>query len=331
MIIKTKNYKSSNDINILINFLEKGNYKYHIICENQYKSILVYDDNIDKNLLSNFKCISDIINISTKFKLCSREYKKDNTVININGISIGGNNKVMIAGPCAIEDEKSYINSAIKIAEAGGQILRGAIFKPRTSPYDFQGIGEVGIDVLKRAKYETGLSIVTEVMDVSMIEKVSEVSDIIQVGSRNMQNFTMLKTLGGLNKPILLKRGLSSTIEEWLLAAEYILLEGNSQVILCERGIRSFENWTRNTLDLAAVSLVKNISHLPIIVDPSHATGNRKLINPMSKAAIVSGADGLMIEVYDSPDNSICDAKQTINIDEFRNIIKELEELKRVI
>ena len=269
--------------------------------------------------------------IQEPYKLASRESKKDDTVIEFsNGVKIGGNNKpVVMAGPCSVEaDYNGLLDVARAVKAAGGEILRGGAFKPRTSPYDFQGLEEKGLELLARAKSETGLLIVTEVMDTLDLPLVAEVADIIQIGARNMQNFKLLKAVGKCDKPVLLKRGAAATIREFLLAAEHIMYAGNEQVILCERGIKGVDSSsTRNTLDLAAVPVIHKYSHLPVIVDPSHGTGRRYLIEPMSKAAIISGANGLMIEVHHDPDHASSDGAQSLTIEQFNILMSSINDM----
>ncbi len=268
------------------------------------------------------------------FKMASREYRGADTVIEIKTaakpVTIGEGYCTIIAGPCAIECRESYIEMAKLLQEAGAHILRGGLFKPRTSPYSFKGLGSPGIDIIKEARQITGLPVATEIMDIRDLEVLYETTDIMQVGSRNMQNFSLLQEMGKLNKPVLLKRGLSATIEEWLLAAEYILNEGNDKVILCERGIRTFEPYTRNTVDIGAVPLIKHLSHLPIIVDPSHATGKWYMVAPIARAAIAAGADGIMVEVHQDPDKALSDGKQSLTPENFCKMIKELKDLAQL-
>ncbi|RKY01245.1 3-deoxy-7-phosphoheptulonate synthase [Candidatus Poribacteria bacterium] len=271
--------------------------------------------------------------IMVPYKLVSRQFKSENTLIRVGeDVVIGGEEIVVMAGPCAVETEEQILKIARAVAASGAKILRGGAFKPRTAPYSFQGLGEEGLKLLAIAREETGLKIVTEVMSDRDVELVYEYADMLQVGTRNMQNFSLLKELGKIDKPVLLKRGMSATIEEWLLAAEYIVSSGNHRVVLCERGIRTFETYTRFTLDLSAVPLVKQLSHLPVIVDPSHGTGRRELVIPMAKAAIAAGADGLMIEVHHDPENSWTgDGRQSLLPDQFDLMMKELRPLAAVL
>lgn len=269
--------------------------------------------------------VERVVFITRPFKLAGREFHPDNTIISVGGITIGGTELVVMAGPCAIEGEEQLMEAAEAVKSAGAAVLRAGAFKPRTSPYSFQGLEQEGLHFLDEVRVKTGLLIVTEVMDQFTVGEVAETADIIQVGARNMQNYYLLRELGKIRKPVLLKRGLSATIEEWLMAAEYILSGGNYEVILCERGIRTFEPYTRNTLDLSAVPLIKQLSHLPIIVDPSHGTGLSGLVPAMSKAALAAGADGLMIEVHPHPEDALSDGPQSLTPDQFRKLIKELK------
>ncbi len=263
--------------------------------------------------------------------LVNRHSNGADTVIHVNGIDIGGGQVVIIAGPCAVESRKQLLDTAKGVHAGGANMLRGGAFKPRTSPYSFQGLGEEGLKYLKEARELTGLPIVTEVMDTRDMEMVCEYTDIVQIGSRNMHNFPLLKEAGICGKPVLFKRGLMATIDEYLLAAEYILREGNDQVILCERGIRTFETSTRNTLDLSAVPVLKKKTHLPVIVDPSHGTGQRWLVPIMAKAAIVVGADGIMVEVHNHPEEALSDGFQSLYPEEFEQMVKEMEEIAHVM
>ena len=249
----------------------------------------------------------------------------------VNGIKIGGKKIVVMAGPCSVETEEQIISVAKSVKLGGAAMLRGGAFKPRTSPYSFQGLKEKGLELLKIAKQETGLPIVTEIMSADKIERFVEDVDVIQVGARNMQNFELLKELGKTNKPILLKRGLSATIEEWIMSAEYIMAGGNDNVILCERGIRTFETYTRNTLDLSAIPAVKKLSHLPIVIDPSHASGMWWMVEPMAKAAIAAGADGLIIEVHNDPEHALCDGAQSLKPERFAHLMGELKGIAQII
>jgi len=261
----------------------------------------------------------------------NRKSKPDATIVNVGGIKIGSSEIVIIAGPCAVENHEQLIETARIVKKAGAVLLRGGAFKPRSSPYNFQGLGEEGVKMLREAGRETGLPIVTEVMDTRMVKFVAEYADMLQIGSRNMQNYPLLKEVGMLRKPVLLKRGMMATIEEYLLAAEYILNQGNEQVVLCERGIRTFETTTRNTLDLSAVPMLKHLTHLPVIVDPSHGTGHRWMVPPMAKAAVAAGADGLIMEVHYKPEEALCDGYQSLSPDEFTRLMADLKKLGNAI
>ncbi len=278
-----------------------------------------------------FSGVEDVLRVSKPFKLASREFKPEKSVIQINGVSLGGENIPIMAGPCAVESREQILETALKVKEAGATILRGGAFKPRSSPYSFQGLKEEGLEMLAEAKEKTGLSIVTEVMTAEHVPLVGKVADILQIGTRNMQNYPLLEAAGKYKKPVLLKRGMMATLEEFLMAAEYILSNGNPNVILCERGIRTFEKYTRNTLDLSAVPLLKELSHLPVCVDPSHATGSRSLITPLSKAAIAAGTDALIIEVHPHPEKALSDGAQSLNLEEFSKFMEELRPVAEAV
>lgn len=282
---------------------------------------------LDSNKLLTFDGVDKILKVEEPFKKANRLFKPEDTVIDVNGTLVGGNHLGIMAGPCSVESEEQIIEIAKAVKASGANFLRGGAFKPRTSPYSFQGLELEGLKLLKLAKEETGLSIVTEIMSTDYIDEFVKDVDVIQVGARNMQNFDLLKQLGKTNKPILLKRGLSSTIEEWLMSAEYIMAGGNDNVILCERGIRTFEPYTRNTLDLSAIPVVKKLSHLPIIIDPSHSGGYWYLVEPLAKAAIAAGADGLMIEVHNDPQNALSDGQQSLKPELFDKVMKKVKVL----
>jgi len=264
-------------------------------------------------------------------KQVSRKENQETTIVNVNGVKVGGKEVVIFAGPCAVENKEQLFETARSVKTSGAKILRGGAFKPRSSPYSFQGLGKAGLELLSQVKRELGMPIVTEVMDTRQLELVSEHADLIQVGSRNMQNFPLLKEVGKCKKPILLKRGMMATIEEFLNAAEYILNQGNNQVILCERGIRTFETSTRNTLDLSAVPMLKHLSHLPIIVDPSHGTGLRWMVPIMAKAAIAAGADGIIMEVHYKPEIALCDGHQSLRLNEFSKLMIDLRKIAKAV
>lgn len=286
---------------------------------------------IDPSKLEANKNVERIMHVQEPFKKANRLFHPDNTIIDVLGNKIGGKKIALIAGPCSVESEEQITEIAKEVKELGANFLRGGAFKPRTSPYSFQGLELEGLELLKKAKEKTGLPIVTEIMSTNMIEKFIQDVDVIQVGARNMQNFDLLKELGKTNKPILLKRGLSATIEELIMSAEYIMAGGNENVILCERGIRTFETYTRNTLDLSAIPAIKKLSHLPVIVDPSHATGKAWMVEPLSKAAIAVGADGLIIEVHNDPANALCDGQQSVKPEEYGKLLDDLRAIANAV
>ena len=269
--------------------------------------------------------VENVVRIVKPFKLASREFQKENTVISVRGILIGSKKIPVMAGPCAVENRTVLTGIAEKVKAAGATFLRGGAFKPRTSPYAFQGLGEEGLQYLAEAREKTGLPIITEIMDPRDMDAINNYTDIIQIGARNMQNFRLLLEVGSSDKPVLLKRGLSSTIKEWLMSAEYIMSRGNHNVMLCERGIRTFETATRNTLDLSAVPVLKELTHLPVVVDPSHGVGKRSLVAPMAKAAIAAGADALIIEVHSNPEEAMSDGDQSLKPEQFEQLMKEMK------
>ena len=275
--------------------------------------------------------VDHVMRVLKPYKLVSRDTKPEPTVIEVNGVKIGSDQIAMMAGPCSVESPEQMNAAASELADMGIKILRGGAFKPRTGPYSFQGLGQEGLDILHETAKEHGMAVITEVLDIRDLDKIVPKADILQVGARNMQNFELLKELGKINKPVMLKRAMNATIEEFLLAAEYILAHGNPEVILCERGIRTFEKETRNTLALATVPLVKELSHLPIIVDPTHGTGKKSLIEPMAKAAIACGADGIMIEVHPNPEEALSDAQQQLLPSEFRAVMKNLTPIAEAV
>jgi 3-deoxy-7-phosphoheptulonate synthase len=278
----------------------------------------------DTRLIEVLDGVQEVHRITEPYKLASRTFKPDNTVITIDDLRIGGDEVIVIAGPCSAENEEQVEASAAAVKRAGAKALRGGAFKPRSSPYSFQGLGEDGLRLLRAAADRHNLKLVSEVMDISQLEMMSRYVDVLQVGARNMQNFTLLRELGHSRTPVLLKRGISATIEEWLLSAEYILAGGNTNVILCERGIRTFESYTRNTLDISAIPVVKKLSHLPVFVDPSHGTGMRDKVAPMARAAVAAGADGLLIEVHSDPDHALSDGAQSMFPSQFDRLMAEL-------
>ena len=287
---------------------------------------------IDPKAIEVDEAVDHVMRVSEPYKLANRAFHPEDTIVDVAGVKVGGDNLALIAGPCSVESEEQVIEIAKSIKASGANILRGGAFKPRTSPYAFQGMGSSGLDILVAAKKETGLPICSELMDASYLDEFNEKVDLIQIGARNMQNFDLLKKVGaGTKKPILLKRGLSATFEEWIMSAEYIMASGNPNVILCERGIRTFESYTRNTLDLQAIPVVKKLTHLPIVIDPSHAGGKWWLVEPMSKAAIAAGADGLMVEVHNNPEKALCDGPQSLRPEKYENLLKQISQIATVV
>jgi 3-deoxy-7-phosphoheptulonate synthase len=278
----------------------------------------------DPRLLEMLEGVQEVVRITEPYKLASRTFKPEDTIINVGEVRIGGDEVVVMAGPCSAETEAQVQSAAAAVKRGGAKVLRGGAFKPRSSPYSFQGLGGEGLRMLRDAADQHGLKLVSEVMDISQLEEISRYADILQVGARNMQNFTLLRELGRARRPVLLKRGISATIEEWLLSAEYVLSGGNMEVILCERGIRTFESYTRNTLDISAIPVVKKLSHLPVFVDPSHGTGRRDKVAPMARAAVAAGADGLLIEVHCDPDHALSDGAQSLFPGQFDRLMAEL-------
>lgn len=333
MIVVMQLKATAKQVGGVIKKIEELGFKPHM-SEGEEKTIIGLvgsDRHVDPQVFTILPGVEQIIPILRPFKLASREFKPKDSVIHINGLKIGGEEVIVMAGPCAVESKEQVLETAIAVKKAGAKILRGGAFKPRTSPYSFQGLGKQGLEFLAYAKYKTGLYIVTEVLEPKDVPLVSQYADILQIGARNMQNFALLEEVGKISKPVLLKRGMSSTLEELLLSAEYILSNGNYNVILCERGIRTFEKYTRNTLDISAVPVIKKLSHLPVIVDPSHSTGQKDLVNPISKAAIAAGADGLIIEVHPHPDKALCDGPQSLTVTEFEKLMKELKAITEAV
>jgi len=287
--------------------------------------VLHNQGHIETGLFLGLPGVKELIPVTRPYKLVSREFQPDDTVIRVDEVAIGNGHLTIIAGPCAVESEQQALTIARHVQQAGAQLFRGGAFKPRTSPYSFQGLGEEGLKILARVRDDTGMPVVTEAMDHEVFDLIETYADIIQIGTRNMQNFSLLRRAGRTDKPILLKRGLSATIEEWLMAAEYIMDAGNSKVILCERGVRTFAHHSRNTLDLSAIPVVQKESHLPIIVDPSHAAGRRDQVIPLSRAAVAVGAHGLMVEVHHQPERALSDGAQSLYPDQFRELCRQIE------
>ena len=327
MIIVMKSGAAEEDLQRVIHTIEELGYQSHVIRGTQRSVIGAVGDERGKARLQSLEAlpgVESVVPILQPFKLASREFKRSQTVVKVGDVEIGGDRLVVIAGPCSVETEDQILETAKTVKEAGATILRGGAFKPRTSPYAFQGLGEEGLRLLAAARKETGLAIVTEVLKPEDVDLVAETADMLQIGARNMQNFALLKRVGEVKKPVLLKRGISSTIQEFLMAAEYVLSEGNYSIVLCERGIRTFETATRFTLDLNAVPVIKKLSHLPVIVDPSHGTGHWEYVTPMAKAAIACGADGLMIEVHMRPEIAFSDGIQSLKPAAFRQLMQEV-------
>ena len=294
--------------------------------------LLGNDGRVDDSLIAELPGVAKVIHVSNPYKQVSREWRPENTIVTIApGVAFGGKDVPVIAGPCSVESEAQILESARAVKAAGGKALRGGAFKPRSSPYSFQGLGKKGLELLALAKAETGLAIVTEAMDDEGAHLVAEVADCIQIGARNMQNYSLLKTVGRIGKPVLLKRGMAATIQDFLLSAEYVLSEGNPNVILCERGLRSFDSASRNLFDLTAIPVVHQLSHLPIVADPSHGTGRRDKVMPMSRAAVACGADGLMIEMHPQPDRALSDGAQSLTLEQFRDLMVQLRRVAEAV
>ncbi len=318
--------------NQLIEWLKGMGLGIHI-SDGEYQTVLglIGDTSqVDMDLLESLAIVDSVKRVTEPFKCCNRKFHPEDMIVEVGDVKIGGGNFCMIAGPCSVETEEQIVGVAKAVKASGADMLRGGAFKPRTSPYDFQGLKGTGIELLKIAREETGLPIVTEIMSVSDLPLFEDV-DVLQVGARNMQNFDLLRELGRLDKPILLKRGLANTLKELLMSAEYIMASGNEQVILCERGIRTFSDYTRNTLDLAAIPMLRELTHLPIIVDPSHATGIARLVPPMALAATAGGADGLIIEVHNDPMHALCDGAQSLRPEEYAELSKKIRSIREVI
>lgn len=333
MIIVLKAKANEKDIKSVAEKIKRMGLKPHI-SKGVERTIIgaIGDESLLKeDQLKAMPIVDKVVPILKPYKLVSREFKKENTIIKVGDAKLGGNQIVVIAGPCAVESETQIIETAKAVKEAGAQLLRGGAFKPRTSPYAFQGMGEEGLKLLAKAREVTGLPIVTEVMDTADVPLVADYADIIQIGARNMQNFNLLRAVGKVSKPVLLKRGPSATLKEFLMAAEYIMAEGNHNVILCERGIRTFCEYTRNTLDLNIVPVLKKETHLPVIVDPSHGTGKYDLVIPMSKAAIACGADGLIVEVHQNPEEATSDGDQSLTPKSFLKLMSELRPVAKAV
>lgn len=330
MVLILKDGTSDSNIMELVEYLDAYNVSVSVT-KGEHTTILCLvgdTSSVSQESVQSFSFVKDIRRIQEPYKAANKKSHPEPTVVDINGVKIGGGNFQVIAGPCSVESEEQITEVAKSVKASGATLMRGGAFKPRTSPYAFQGLRAEGIELLLEAKKETGMPIVTEIMSAAHLPLFEHV-DVIQVGARNMQNFELLKVLGKQDKPILLKRGLANTIEEWLMSAEYIMSGGNKNIILCERGIRSFETATRNTLDLSAITVLKEKTHLPVIVDPSHATGIVQYVEPLSLAAIAAGADGLIIEVHNNPQKALCDGPQSLTPEQFDNTMKKIKKLRR--
>jgi len=328
MIISMKLHATRQEIDEVTEQVKRFGYKVHSI-EGEERVVIgvvgVGDVTACLESVEAMPQVEAVTRITAPYKFVSREFRKEKTRIRVNGTEIGGNEFVVMAGPCSVESEEQILKAAEGVAKAGAKLLRGGAFKPRTSPYDFQGMEEEGLKLLQKAKKQTGLAIVTEVMSDRDVEMVAAYADVLQIGARNMQNFMLLKALGKCGRPILLKRGLSSTVKELLMSAEYIVAHGNSEVMLCERGIRTFETVTRNTCDIAAIPALNELTHLPVILDPSHATGKRSLVPALARAGVAIGADGLIVEVHPAPEKAISDGAQSLDLAQFDKMMKELK------
>lgn len=333
MIIVFKQNAKENEVKRVLDKVEKLGLKTHISQGEETLIVGLVGDTtrVDPKHIEVEESVERIMKVSEPYKLANRAFHPEDSVINVAGIPVGGKALTLIAGPCSVESKEQVLEVARRVKASGANLLRGGAFKPRTSPYSFQGMGSTALDLLIEAKEETGLPIVTELMSEKHIDEFNDKVDLVQIGARNMQNFDLLKEVGQrIKKPVLLKRGLSNTYEEWLMSAEYIMANGNPNVILCERGIRTFETYTRNTLDLQAIPVLKRLTHLPVIIDPSHAGGKWWLVEPMAKAAVVAGCDGLMIEVHNDPENALCDGPQSLKPDRYDNLLKDIRKLEAI-
>ena len=327
MIIVMKSTASQKDVEKVSGLVEELGLKVNVVNGATQSVIGIIGDTtkVDPESIEVDPAVEKVMHVSEPYKLANRAFHPEDSIIDVAGVKVGGQHLAVIAGPCSVESKEQVIEIAKAAKAAGANMLRGGAFKPRTSPYAFQGMGSEGLDILVAAKKETGLPIVSELMDARYIDEFNEKVDLIQIGARNMQNFDLLKEVGKrCTKPILLKRGLSATFQEWIMSAEYIMASGNPNVILCERGVRTFESYTRNTLDLQAIPVIKELTHLPIIIDPSHAGGKWWLVEPMAKASLAAGCDGLMIEVHNNPEKALCDGPQSLKPEKFETLMKQL-------
>ena len=326
MVIVMEKNASDADVEHVVSVLSERGFDVHRSTGSDQTVLGVVGDvaSVDPREFEVFSGVQEAVRVSEPYKLSSRSFRREKTIVKVRGIAIGGSDVVVMAGPCTIENERQVFETARRVARAGARVLRGGAYKPRTSPYAFQGMGIEGLKLLRAAADESNMATISEVMEISQIEAMLEYVDILQVGARNMQNYNLLSALGQIRKPVLLKRGMSATIQEWLLASEYILSGGNYDVILCERGIRTFETYTRNTLDISAIPVINKLSHLPIIADPSHAVGRRDKVMPLARAIIAAGADGVLIEVHHEPEKAVCDGPQSLYPDQFARLMDEL-------
>lgn len=333
MIIVLKPNTSPENISRVENLIKKKGLDTHIVQGAEMTIIGCIGDTtaIDPKLFEVDSSVDKVMHVQEPYKLANRAFHPEDTIVDVSGVKIGGGNMGYIAGPCSIESFEQVLEVARAVKASGANLLRGGAFKPRTSPYSFQGLGLEGLDILYEVKKEVGLPIVTELLSLEHLDIFNEKVDLIQIGARNMQNFDLLKHLGQVDRPILLKRGLNATYEEWIMAAEYIMANGNENVILCERGIRTFEQYTRNTLDLQSVPVLNRLTHLPVIVDPSHAGGKWWLVEPMAKAAVAAGADGLMIEVHNNPECALCDGAQSLKPNKYDLLMKDITQIARIL
>ncbi len=333
MIIVLKPRTKQQEIDRVLNLIKSKGLDTHIVEGSEMTIIGCIGDTtrIDAKLFEVNPSVDKVMHVQEPYKLANRAFHPEDSIIDVSGVRIGGNNMAMIAGPCSVESTGQVLEIALAAKASGANLLRGGAFKPRTSPYSFQGLGLQGLDILCEVREETGLPIVTELMSPEHLDLFNEKVDLIQIGARNMQNFDLLKQLGQLDRPILLKRGLNATYEEWIMSAEYIMASGNENVILCERGIRTFESYTRNTLDLQSIPVLKRLTHLPVIVDPSHAGGKWWLVDSMSRAAVAAGADGLMIEVHNNPECALCDGAQSLKPEKYDELIQDVAQIAKVL
>lgn len=332
MLIVMSEHANQTCIDKVVRFIESNGFETHLSTGKLHTVIgAVGDKIIDPRNIELLEGVQEVIKVSSGYKLTSRIFQSEDTIIEINGVKFGGKYTGMIAGPCTVESYEQMDKTAEELKKSNVKILRGGAFKPRTSPYSFQGLGEEGLKIIRSVADNHGMAVTSEIMDSSQIEIFKKYVDVFQIGARNMQNYNLLKEMGHVNKPIVLKRGLSATYEELLLSAEYIISSGNRQVILCERGIRTFEKYTRNTLDISAIPVIKKLSHLPIIIDPSHGTGLRDKVAPMSRASIAAGCDGIIIEVHYNPESAICDGAQSLYPQQYAELYKELKQIAPIV